>query len=195
MKGSAALKVSPRFTVEEYLEGEEDSDIRHEYVGGDIRAMAGASKRHERVAGRLYIDLAAHLGNGPCEVFKGDMKVKFQLLEQDIFFYPDVVVTCDARDFKDETAHYVEHPKLVIEVLSRNEQRDRVEKLMMYQAVESLEEYAVVSQNPAKPEVRVFRKKAKGGWEPEEVFTEGEFTLRSAGYTGRVEELYEWAKG
>ncbi len=172
-------------SVEEYLEGERVSEIRHEYVAGQVYAMAGASKNHERVSGRLFARIMGHIDGGPFEVFKSDMKVFVRVLRNEAFYYPDVVVSCDPED---NDTHFLNSPKLIIEMLSEEEKRDRIEKFLIYQSIDSLEEYVVVSQNPKRPEISIFRKSE--GWTPDSKHTEGEYTLESIGFTGRVEDLY-----
>lgn len=172
-------------SIEEYLEGEKISEVRHEYVSGQVYAMAGASKNHEKVSLNLASDLLSHTRGGPCEVYKSDMKVFVQILRNEAFYYPDIVVDCDPDDHE---THFLKNPRLIIEVLSEDEKRDRVEKFLIYQAIESLEEYAIVSQNPKRPEISIFRKAE--GWTPGHVHHEGEFVLASIDYTGRVEDLY-----
>jgi len=182
---NGAMKYPDPISVEEYLEGERISEIRHEFVGGQVYAMAGASKNHERVSGGFFANIFGHLRGGPCEVYKSDMKVFVSVLRNEAFYYPDIVVGCDPND---NDTHFLNNPKLIIEVLSEDEKRDRVEKFLIYQAIESLEEYAIVSQNPKRPEISIFRKAE--GWIPGYVHHEGGFTLASIDYTGRVEDLY-----
>ena len=185
MPSNTAMHYPDPISVEEYLEGEKLSEIRHEYVAGQVYAMAGASKNHERVSLNLASELLRHTRGGPCEVFKSDMKVFVNVLHNEAFYYPDIVVGCDPED---NDTHFLNNPKLIIEVLSEDEKRDRIEKFLIYQAIESLEEYAIVSQNPKRPEISIFRKSE--GWTPGYKHTEGEFTLATIGYTGKVEELY-----
>lgn len=179
------MKYPEPISREEYLEGEKISEIRHEYVAGQVYAMAGASKNHERVSLNLAADLLRHTRGGSCEVFKSDMKVMVNVLQNESFYYPDIVVGCDPDD---NDAYFLNHPKLIIEVLSEDEKRDRVEKFLIYQAIESLEEYAIISENPKRPEISIFRKSE--GWTKGHKHTEGEFTLASIGYTGKLEDLY-----
>lgn len=88
------------FTVEEYLQLEQTSEIRHEYLGGQVFAMSGGSKQHNLIAGNIYSRLRSHLRGGSCSVFMADIKVNIQLANQNknIFYYPDVTVTCDSQD-------------------------------------------------------------------------------------------------
>lgn len=185
---SAELAVEDRdfITVEEYLEAEKLSEVRHEYFDGEVRAMAGASDEHEAVALNLAAILHAHLQGKPCRVFKDGMKLRLQMIGRNLFYYPDVMVTCDPTD---NPRYYRERPKLLIEVLSEDENKDLVEQYLAYQRIPSLEEYVVVSPRAAKPEVRIFRREE--GWEPGETHHAGEFTLRSIGLTIKVNAVYE----
>jgi len=187
MEGSGAFQYPTPISVAEYLEEERASEIRHEYARGIVYAMAGASKNHERVSGFLFASILQHLRGGPCEVFKSDMKVNVEVMGSTNFYYPDIVVSCDPSDSE---SHYLTDPKLIIEVLSEDEKRDRFEKFLIYQHIEALEEYAVVSQNPKRPEVSIFRK--SDDWTPGRVITAGEYELESIGFKGQVEDLYAW---
>lgn len=175
----------PYITVEEYLEGEQHSEVRHEYFDGRVFAMAGASDIHELIAGNLFAALHAHLKGKPCQVFKDGMKLRLQAMGRDLFYYPDVMVVCDPAD-----AHrfFREKPRLLIEVLSEDENKDLVEKYFAYQRIASLEEYVVVSSDKAKPEIRIFRRTE--GWEPGDTHQAGELTLRSVSLTLKVSDVY-----
>lgn len=186
MSAAVALDEPKYITVEEYLEGEKLSEVRHEYFDGEVWAMAGASAEHETVAGNFFALLHAHLKGKPGRVFKAGMKLRLRLTGRDLFYYPDIMVACDPADAH---RYFRERPKLLIEVLSDDENKDLVEKYLAYQRIPSLEEYVVVWPNPDRREVRVFRREE--GWEPEETHHDGEFTLRSVGLTIPVSALYE----
>jgi len=184
----AELAVAERkyITVADYLEDEKSSEVRHEYFDGELQAMAGASDEHELVAMNLAAMLHAHLKGKPCRVFKDGMKLRMPMMGRDLFYYPDVMVACDPDD---RHRYYREKPKLLIEVLSEDENKDLVEKFLAYQRIPSLEEYVVVNPDFAKPEVRIFRRTE--GWEPGELHHDGEFTLRSIGLTIKTSAVYE----
>ena len=147
-------------TLEEYLEYEEHSRVRHEYLAGEIFAMTGVTKEHNRIAGRFYLALAHHLQGGPCEPFISDVKVKLQVNRDNYVYYPDVMVVC-GRETDDD--RYVADPKLIVEVLSASTAGvDRHEKRMNYRWISALEEYVVVAQEGV--EVTIFRRAAE--WEP-----------------------------
>lgn len=146
----------PRYlSPEQYLLDENDntSGIRREYVNGQTYAMAGASRGHNRVAGRFFLRLATHLENSGCDVFQSDMKVGLQRKDDTRFYYPDIQVTCD----NESDAYYNTSPCLIVEVLSESTARkDRTEKLLAYQGIGSLQEYVLCSQDT--PNVEVYRR-------------------------------------
>lgn len=143
--------------VDEYLEGELHSQMRHEYVAGRVFAMSGTSRVHNLIAGNFYAALRTHLRGGACRVFMSDLKVRVQ--KTNAFYYPDIAVTCHAADTQ---THYLTHPRLVIEVLSPiTEGIDRREKLLAYQTLDSLTEYVLVTQEAM--QVEVYRRDSGDG--------------------------------
>ena len=85
-------------SVAEYLAGELQSKERHEYLGGSVYAMAGASDTHNTISLNLASALRTHLRGGPCRVYMADLKLRLQISDEDVFYYPDVMVACDPRD-------------------------------------------------------------------------------------------------
>jgi Uma2 family endonuclease len=182
---------TPRLlSVEEYLDAEKFSNAKHEYVGGQVYAMAGTSRSHNRAALNLQAQLGTHLRGGPCEVYVADVKVRIVIRQQDIFYYPDLVVTCDERD-TDE--YFLRFPKLVVEVLSDSTERlDRGEKLLSYITIPTLEEYVLVSQH--QPLVTIFRRRTN--WEPEHTFgLDAMLHLESVNFMLPLRVLYENVRG
>ncbi|PWU17200.1 MAG: hypothetical protein C5B50_11785 [Verrucomicrobia bacterium] len=141
-------------SVEDYLAGEQTSAVRHEYIGGVAYAMAGASDEHIALCMNLAFALRNHLRGGPCRVQMSEGKVRLLLANQDILYYPDVMVFCDPRD---TDRYFKRYPKVLIEVLSEStEGIDRREKFLSYRQIETLEEYVLVAQDGI--EVTVFRR-------------------------------------
>ena len=176
-------------TVEEYLAGEPRSEVRHEYLGGEVYAMAGASEEHNTISLNLASALKAHLRGKACRVFMVDMKVRLFVAREDVFYYPDLMVTCDARD---TDRYFKRHPKVLIEVLSADTARtDRREKFFSYTGIETLEEYVLVAQD--RREVTVFRRSAQ--WAPEVLTQAGPpLELASLGFSLALEAVYEGVK-
>jgi len=140
-------------SVEEYLAAEAASDTRHEYVGGLVYAMAGETRDHNQIAQNIAFALRQQLHGGPCRLYMSDIRVNFHLHDDEYFYYPDIVVTCDKSDTH---PRFVRHPKLIVEVLSDSTERtDRREKFFAYTSIESLEEYVLVTQRTR--EVTIFR--------------------------------------
>lgn len=180
-----ALRSRELISVEDYLEGEQLSEIKHEYFNGQVSAMAGTTAMHNLLCLNLALALRQHLASGPCKVFVADVKVKCRFLEQDVFYYPDVMVACDPTD---NHPLYRERPKLLIEVLSGDESKERREKYFLYRSLPSLEEYALIGQDPAAPEVSIFRRAT--GWEKPIVLREGEVELSSVGLCLPLAEIF-----
>ena len=159
---SVLEKIAELFTVEEYLEGERKSEVRHEYVAGEVYAMAGASRTHNIIAGNIYAMVKAALRGGGCQTFVEGVKVRIRTRGETRFFYPDVFVSCDPRD-TDE--YFSDYPSIIFEVLSPDTARlDQREKRWAYQTLDSLQTYVLVDQ--FKVDLNIWRR-VGDGWETE----------------------------
>lgn len=145
-------------SIEDYLAFEEASEIKHEYINGQLFAMTGASKPHNLISGNLYTMLRAHLRGSGCHAYIDSVKVLIKVLKT--FYYPDVVVTCEPSS---ASQYYTETPKLICEVLSPSTQEiDRREKFTTYKRLNSLQEYILVHQD--KHEVELYRRSRRDDW-------------------------------
>ena len=143
------------------MRGEALSEVRHEYVDGEVFAMAGSSRAHNAVSLNFASELRHHLWGKPCGVFMADVKARVLAHQQDTFYYPDVMVGCDERDTHDL---YLRFPKLIIEVLSESTERmDRNEKFLRYMTIPTLEEYVLAEQK--REAVTIFRRRKERGRE------------------------------
>jgi Uma2 family endonuclease len=148
-------------TPEEYLELERAAEFRHEYFNGHMYAMAGGSPRHAFIIGNLVGELHAALKRGPCVVATSDLRVCVDA--GGLYTYPDIAVICGEPKFVDRRSDTVLNPVLLIEVLSPSTALlDREFKFAQYRTLESLQEYALVSQNEAR--VEIFRRQEGGQW-------------------------------
>ncbi|OZB84546.1 MAG: hypothetical protein B7X28_00310 [Halothiobacillus sp. 13-55-253] len=178
----------PTISVTDYLNGEEHSEIRHEYIDGQVYAMSGASRRHGLIANALAFMLTPKAREKKCQLFIADMKVRLTISGKDIFYYPDLALNCDPDD---RESHYSRTPCLVIEVLSETTERiDRREKMLAYQTLPSLQEYVLVSQDYM--QIEIYRRRAD--WLPE-VHTEGTFTIECLDLNASVAEVYQDIEG
>lgn len=154
-----ALSDSLFLSPEEYLQQEAQSSIKHEYINGQVYAMAGTTDSHNTIALNLASLIRNHLRGTNCRVYFADIKVRLE--KHNCFYYPDLFVTCDRRDR--ETSTYKRFPKLIIEVLSDStEAFDRGDKFNDYQTIENLQEYVLV--NSKHQRVEVFRQNEAGIW-------------------------------
>lgn len=170
-------------SVADYLAGERDGAVRHEYVSGQAHAMTGASALHNRIAGNIFARLSDHLDGAECEPFISDMKIR---ISPELFYYPNVVVTCDPSG---GDAYFRTKPRLIIEVLSPTTERtDRHEKLAAYKNCPSIEEYALVAQDGMMIELH---RRSDDEWHTE-IFTEPDeqCAFASVGLTLSLKNIY-----
>ncbi len=182
-----ALAERRLFTLEEYLEIERSSPLRHEYVAGEIFAMGQPRQAHELVAVTLAAALRSHLGGHPCRTYAGGRMLHFKCRGDDIAYYPDVWVGCgESRNAQGE---FDDEPRLVIEVLSPSTARiDRREKALNYREIPSLQEFVLVDPKP----VRLVIHRRAEQWSP--IVLEAPdalLELRSVGLTLSAGQIYE----
>lgn len=155
----ALPQAKTKFDADAYLAWEAEQPARNEYMAGEVFAMVGVRQSHNVATGNLYNFLRNELKGSPCRVFIESVKTRIEAA--DCFFYPDVLVTCDARDRA--TPDYVSHPLLVVEVLSESTAGfDRGGKFAAYRKLESLREYALV--DVAAKRIDVFRRDPQNHW-------------------------------
>lgn len=153
-----ALK-QQRMSAAEFLAWDAGQTLKHEFVAGEVFAMAGGEDRNATVAGNLYIALRQHLAGSPCRVYTSDVKLRVDAA--DCYFYPDLMVTCSAADAADRLIK--REPMLVVEVLSPSTAAyDRGDKFSAYRQLPALQEYLLVDVDGQRCDL--FRKGADGLW-------------------------------
>jgi Uma2 family endonuclease len=156
-----AEKIDQRIPLEVYWELEAQSDIKHEYLRGEVVAMAGASVTHNIIVANFLRGLGNKILDKDCTIMASDVKVAIQSSKS--FFYPDASVVCGAFEFHEDRKDTITNPKLIMEVLSDStEAFDRGEKFALYRTLESLQEYALIAQNTTR--VDVYSKKGDKVW-------------------------------
>ena len=149
----------PSFTAADYLAWEAEHLERHDFLNGEVFAMAGAEDRHVTVTGNLYIALRQHLSGSPCRTYMSDMRL--HVAAANSYFYPDILVTCSAQDVASSLVKT--EPRLIIEVLSPSTAAyDRGLKFSHYRNLSSLEEYALVDLDTRTTDC--YRKGSDGLW-------------------------------
>ncbi|SMF93435.1 Endonuclease, Uma2 family (restriction endonuclease fold) [Methylomagnum ishizawai] len=145
----------------EYLALEAQSRVRHEYVDGQVYAMAGGSQRHNRIALNVASSLLSALRGKPYRVFMSDVKLK--IARDNAYYYPDVMVACGAAERIAGDENSLDDPVLVVEVLSPStETTDRREKLAAYRRLPTVQEYVLVNQDSQ--QVEIYRREGDIGW-------------------------------
>lgn len=174
------------FTRDEYLNWEEQQEEKHEYVDGQIFAMAGASENHVDITTNLTVIFANKLRGGNCKVFPTD--IRLQIESENIYYYPDLLVTCDEGDRLNKK--FKSYPCLIVEVLSEStEAKDRGRKFAHYQTIKSLKEYVLVSQWEKR--VEVFRRTDNRFWLLQTFTNDEIFELQSIDLKISVSMIYE----
>jgi Uma2 family endonuclease len=178
------------YTLAEYLAFEASSNVKHEYLEGQIYAMAGGTPEHAALAAAVIGLLFPQLRGGACRVLDSDLRVR--VAATGLATYPDVTVVCGPRELDPQDEHAVTNPTLIVEVLSRStEEYDRGEKFEHYKRLSSLREYVLVS--PRERTVEVWTRGHAGEW-ARSLSREGEVAqLTAITATLDVRELYEAA--
>ncbi|HET6383187.1 MAG TPA: Uma2 family endonuclease [Armatimonadota bacterium] len=178
---------APYLTPAEYLEIERKAETKSEYYDGEMFAMSGASRQHNRITLDVATALNAALMNTRCEPFSTDMRVK--VTAAGLYAYPDVVVVCDEPEFEDQELDTLLNPTLIIEVLSTTtEAWDRGRKFELYRSVESLKEYVLIDQN--RPHVERYLRQGETWVLTELSDLNAELELPSVGCRIALKEIY-----
>lgn len=182
---SAVLEEVELISEEAYLQSELVAEVKHEYIGGLVYAMVGVSDRHALLVMNLAAALHRHLRGGPCQVFASDMKLRLRLAQETVYYYPDILVSCQPDD---RARYWREQPVVLVEVLAEATERiDRREKYLAYQTIASLQEYVLIAQD--RVHVTLFRRSAD--WQPQFLGQGDVLRLDSLGFSQPVAELYE----
>lgn len=182
--GNNALSKSHQpehLTEDEYLSSELTSDVKREYIDGQVYAMAGVSHNHSFIAATIARKFGNHLEGTPCATFIADTKLR---LGKD-YVYPDVLVDCSTLSGND---YFSSSPVIIVEVLSKSTRKmDTTAKLLRYINLPSLQEYVLIEQEFVS--VQVLRK--AHAWQPDYYYLGDWVTFESIGLTLTVEEIYD----
>lgn len=182
-----------KYTLEEYLELDKNSEERYEYFDGEVFAMAGGSPDHARLSGSVYALLERKLEGRDCEAFNSEMRIKVPTALP--YRYPDASVVCGEPIFEEiDGQQMLVNPTLLVEVLSPSTAAyDLVDKFTAYQSIDTFREYLLVSQD--RPHFIQHIKQAKRKWLRIEIEgMDSEVTLESIGVTLMLREIYRRVK-
>ena len=174
-------------TYAEYLAAEATSATKHEWLNGEVFAMAGGTPAHAGLCASVTGALGLALRGRPCRVFSSDLRVKVQVTG--LTTYPDASVVCTKLETDRDDAQAVVNPTVLVEVLSdSSEAYDRGEKFVHYRRIPSLREYVIVSQHEAR--IEVHRRNEAGRWELYEAGAGESVELVSIGCVLSVDDVY-----
>ncbi len=177
----------PRVTYGEYLALESKAAVRHEYLRGEVYAMAGGTLEHGAVIAALTGELHAALRGRPCRIFSSDVRVRVEAT--DLTTYPDISVVCGPLQTAEVDPNAITNPIVVVEVLSPStEAYDRGAKAGHYRRLASLRELVLVS--PAERRIEVQRRNERGGWELQEADAGERIEVASLGLTLEVDTIF-----
>ena len=146
--------------VADYLILDRSSEVRYEYLAGQLRMRSGGSLAHSRISLNIAHLLDDQLGDGPCTTYNSDLRVR---VSEDRYFYPDITVTCDELEEEDDMIHF---PRVIFEVLSpTTEAYDRGAKFAAYRACPTIEDYVLVSSQNQSVEI-FHREKSRWTYTP-----------------------------
>jgi Uma2 family endonuclease len=185
----AAAYRNEKLTIEEYLELEEKSDKKHEYYKGEIFAMSGAKKDHNRIATDMSALLVQKLKGGGCQVFNSDMRVYIETKE--LLTYPDLSVVCGEPATRNNDDWNLINPAVIVEILSKYTQEyDRGKKFELYKGLPSLREYILVDSRSVL--IEQFCKDGEGRWafRKYDKLTD-RIVVEAVGVELTLEEIYE----
>jgi len=187
-KDMVAFAHVPRWSVEQYLEMERFSTIKHEFVAGYVYAITGGARAHNAISANLITLLRVGVRGGPCRVYTSDMKVRLTPTD---YVYPNMLVSCDARDRGREGELSISYPMLAIEVLSDSTKAyDQDDKFtLLYVRNPALRDYMLVSAHTYAVEVHT--RQAEGSWAIHTYGAGQSVRLESLGLVPPVRDIYE----
>jgi Uma2 family endonuclease len=176
-------------TVEEYIEFEENSEVRHEFIENQLIPMPGTTRIHNTICLNLAILLRFLLKKDAYEIFQENVKV--QIIAGKDYTYPDVVITNDPIDLSGDDAYFIKHPCVIIEVISKSSRiEDSADKFIRYKSIAALQNYILVDSEKVLVEVRC--KTTEGNWEANTYLrSDGHFPIPALGIDLNIEDVYE----
>ena len=150
-----------QYTYEEYVALERSSNVKHEYLEGQIYGFAGGSPEHAALASAFVGLLFPRLAGSRCRSFSSDLRIRIRATG--LATYPDVTVICGRAETDPEDDHAITNPTLSVEVLSQStEQYERADKFEHYKHLESLQQYVLVAQE--RRQIDLWSREEDGAW-------------------------------
>lgn len=179
---------SNRISVEEYLRLEAAADTKHEYVGGDVVAMAGATREHNEIVSNLIYQVRKCLDSRSCTIYPSDFRVTTPAGKN--YFYPDATVVCGDLQMQPDVFDTLQNPVVIFEVMSEGtENIDRGYKFFYYQQIPSLQEYILIDSRAFA--IEAIRRQSDDTWKFDKLSLADEhLQLNSIGCTLSFDDVY-----
>ncbi len=177
------------YTYADYLDLERHSEIKHEFVRGEIHAMTGGSARHALLGANVVFALKRRLGGGRCRVFNSELRVRCVAVE--VTTYPDASVVCGELEFDPDSPHGIVNPTVVVEVTSPSSSAyDRGEKSSFYRSIQALKAIVIVDHERRVVEVH---ERFADEWTTRRAEAGGHVVVEALGIELEVDEIYAGA--
>jgi Uma2 family endonuclease len=177
-----------RYTYADYVALELDSPTKHEFLDGEIYAMAGGSEEHSALAAEVLGILREAAGDGPCRVHTSDLRVYVEA--SGLATFPDGSVICgELVQHPPSPKATALNPTILLEVTSdSSEEYDTREKVDHYRTIPSLRDYVIVSHRERR--ITVHSRTAQGEWIARVAVAGGRVPLGSLRAEISVDEVY-----
>jgi len=178
----------PFISQEEYLTTERLALEKHEYFNGEIFAMSGTTRYHNRLFRNLYIGIGNHLKGKKCTPYGSDLRI--HVYKNSLYTYPDISIVCDKEEYLDDTFDTLTNPTIIIEILSAStKEYDRGSKFKLYREIPSLKEYILVDSEAIN--IESYTKNDNQTWTLNEYKNVNDiFTITAIDYKISLEEIY-----
>ena len=178
-----------KYSIEKYLELEENSEFRNEYLDGEIKLMTGGTPNHNEITGNFYTFLKLALRGKNYKVFMSDLRL--WIPQYNIYTYPNLLVTNGQPVLQNNRNDTVINPLLIVEVLSKSTKNyDRGDKFDYYRSISEFAEYILVDQY--RYNVKQFAKADDGRWWLNEYQNQSDsFSLVTLNCKIRLRDIYE----
>ncbi len=189
----AAPKYYPKMSPSDFLEWERNQEYKHEYIGGEIFAMGGASISHNRILTNIIVSAGSYLKDQSCNIYPSDLRIAVK--SKNSFFYPDATIICGELQFDDEgLKDTVKNPAVIFEILSPStEDYDIGKKLFFYMQIDSLQQYIIIDSRSI--HVRITTKMENGAWKFTELTEKNNaFFINSIQLELSLSEIYDGVK-
>ncbi|MDQ0964941.1 Uma2 family endonuclease [Flavobacterium sp. W4I14] len=178
-----------RYTIEEYLEMEKTSTVKHEYFQGEVFAMSGASDNHNEIFSNVFIEIGNKLKGKPCRPYGSDKRMNIP--ENTLFTYPDISIYCNGLIHSDVDEDTSILPTVIIEILSPSTKNyDKGKKFNLYKDIPSLKEYIMIDSESVSIEAYYVNDKQNWALNQHKGISD-RLTLVSMGFDIALSDIYE----